>query len=186
MSKARAIVAVDASCNTDINGWIVRHFKKASPVIMVDTLVDGVLGNLGGHLIKALVIFGHGKPGIQGVGCGRDLDADPDGVMSLRVDTVSGHLVGDGKKLRRFRGHFTHHAVVVLSGCKSGQGEQGEALLKAVSHTLGGVAVEAGTQDQYPLHPGVEGLCIRCEKGGCYPVIGRDSSSKYWDFVAHK
>lgn len=74
--------------------------------------------------------------------------------------------------LRRLARRFTRGALVTLGGCKTGAGPAGETLLKAVSACFGGMAVQAGTDNQRPFIPGMEGQVIRCRGSACTNLGG--------------
>lgn len=173
-----------------------RHLVK---VVSVKQMITAVTSKLHGRLLSGLMILGHGRPGVQGVGMSTlahhadnsgspkhleggsdtyDPVKDTDAIVSLRTDH-QGRLRGDGQFLKMLKGKFTAHAMVVLGGCKVGAGHAGDRLLKAISAILGNIRVQAAVQTQYPLKAGCEGPCKEAIHGHVYPV---DSSheSKLW------
>jgi hypothetical protein len=124
-----------------------------------------------GRKIENLFIGGHGHPGFQGLGCGSG--GDSTGAKSLQVDSGTGALLGTaGVELGRIRPYFNNTAIVTLGGCQVAAGSEGQALLKAVSTALGGIRVQAGTADQRPFLPGMEGSVVRCTPDNCQTLSG--------------
>jgi hypothetical protein len=137
--------------------WSVR-------VNSVQDMVTKVLNKVGNKKIRNLVIAGHGRPGLQSVGCGQH----PDPLMQkyLHVESTTGKLVGNAEHhLALLKPKFETNAVVSLLGCETGANKSGEELLKRVALVLG-VEVEAGIKTQRGL-PGFEGSVRRCNSGSC-------------------
>lgn len=136
----------------------------------VDDMVTKILGRLASdQVIANLFIGGHGAPGYQSVGAGTGWDTS--GARSLQCDPTDttrlrGTAHGD---MRRISSRFTSDAIVTLGGCKVGQDD---TLLQAVSGVLGGIAVQAGKDNQRPLFPGMEGDVVRCTGTGCTNLGG--------------
>jgi hypothetical protein len=151
--------------------WIDGLFTvNEVTVTSVDDMVKKVLARVGASSIKNLVISGHGAPGYQGVGSGSAWNASGD--KSLQVDSTTGKIKGTSDKaLRRLASKFTKDALVTLGGCQVGKGTAGSDLLKAVSDCFG-VPAQAGTDNQRPFLPGMEGDCIRCDAKKCSNLGG--------------
>ncbi|NJD06014.1 MAG: hypothetical protein FIA97_05895 [Methylococcaceae bacterium] len=151
--------------------WIEGVFTvNEVTVTSVDDMVTKVLARIGSSSIQNLFISGHGAPGYQGVGGGTAWDYS--GNKSLQVDPVTGKLKGTSEQLlRKLSPKFTKEAIATLGGCKTGNGPQGEALLKAVADCFG-IPVQAGTDNQRPFVPGMEGDVIRCDSTKCSNLGG--------------
>ena len=153
--------------------WIDSLFTIGDiKVVSVADMANKVLAvTSSGRKIENLFIGGHGSPGFQSLGCGSG--ADSTGAKSLQVDSGTGALLGTaGVELGRIRPYFNKTAIVTLGGCEVGAGSEGPALLKAVSAALGGIRVQAGTADQRPFLPGMEGSVVRCTPAGCETLSG--------------
>jgi len=156
-------------------------------VASVADMVAKVRAAAGGDKIYNLMIFGHGSPACQSVGCGTAGDVTGD--YSLRLDAVGGDLIGAGKALLpTLAPLFTKDAIVLLGGCNVGGKDysptfmtttDGQDLLKAVSKALGGIYTEAS--DFYQLGPSTctLGKTIRCNSTACY-VSSRLTSLDRW------
>jgi len=158
------ICAIDSSW--DLTLFLDRYvnFWWYVKVNSVQDMVNKVLQKAGGNQISTLVIVGHGKPGVQKVGCGHDLD--PTLEKSLVVESTTGQLVGNAEHhLGLLKPKFEKNAIVSLTGCRTGQGKRGEELLKRLAYVLG-VRVEAGVENQRVM-PGFEGPVRRCDDKSC-------------------
>jgi hypothetical protein len=150
------LYVVDGS---DVVGWLDAAFTiNEIEVTSVSDMVTKVLARLGSTRgIQNLFIGGHGAPSYQGIGSGTSWDTT--GAKSLQLDTT-GHLLGPaGGWLPRLARKFASGAIVTLGGCQVGKDPR---LLQEVSRVLGGVPVQAGTDDQRPFVPGMEGDVVRC------------------------
>lgn len=201
------IVALDAageySLDEDFTNKYMNDPNRAKHLVKVVTvrqMLHAITGKLGGWHLGGLMLLGHGHPGVQGVGLSSlghgpkpkqaephlgsgpsgayDIAHDPDGIRSLRVDSGGG-LLGDGARIEQLGGKFTPRGMVVLGGCEVGKGDEGDALLVAVSDALGNVRVQAGVETQYPLKPGCEGKCKEAHNGKVYYVDG-EHQSRLW------
>ena len=124
--------------------------------------------------ITRLYVQGHGSPGYMAVGAGKTHDTTGD--LSLQLD-ASGELKGMARVLlAQLAGGFTKNAIVTLGGCQTGRDPSGRPLLQKVSQALGGIAVQAGTDDQDTFPPGMEGTIWRCTPNGCVAL-----PSTWWD-----
>lgn len=137
-------------------------------VTSVEDMVKKVEGKLGKSAIQNLFIGGHGAPGYQSVGAGTSRDRT--GSKSLQVDPGTGRLKGAADQLlRRLAGRFAKDALVTLGGCQVGKDKK---LLEAVSAAFSNVAVQAGSDNQRPLVPGMEGNVVRCKGTACSNLGG--------------
>jgi hypothetical protein len=152
--------------NSDAVDWLDSLFTIGDIlVISVQDMVDKVLARIGDNPIRSLFVGGHGAPGYQSIGAGPNWDTTGD--KSLQINSATGHLLGNSEHhLMRLQRKFTSNGVVTLGGCKTGQGAAGETLLKELSRILG-VPVEAGTANQRPFVPGMEGSVTRCNASSC-------------------
>lgn len=147
--------------------WLDSLFTVGDITITsVTDMVDKVLKVVDTRHIQNLFIGGHGNSGYQSVGAGASWDTT--GAKSLQVDSSSGLLLGPAEtQLRRLRGKFSaSDPICTLGGCLVASGTAGPVLLKAVSAALS-VPVQAGTKNQRPLVPGMEGEVIRCTASAC-------------------
>ncbi len=142
-------------------------------VVSVSDMVNKIETRLGrGRKIQNLFIGGHGAPGYQSVGAGSGWDTT--GAFSLQVDSSNGLLLGTAEaQMNRLGRNFAPNAIVTLGGCQVGRDT---ILLKAVSKSLGSVPVQAGTANQRPLVPGMEGAVIRCTSTSTCTNMG----TSYW------
>jgi hypothetical protein len=147
--------------------WLDGFFTLGEvTVVSVTDMVDKVTRRVGSRFIQNMLIAGHGSPGYQSVGAGTAVDTS--GSKSLCVDAATGKLAGPAdQQLRRLAPRFCRDAIITLGGCQVGKGTQGETLLKAVSNCFGGLPVQAGTANQRPFLPGMEGDVIRCTSTSC-------------------
>jgi hypothetical protein len=152
--------------NSDAVDWLDSLFTIGDiTVVSVQDMVDKVLRRLGDNSMRSLFIGGHGSPGYQALGCGPNHDSTGD--LSLQLNSSTGRLKGNSEHhLSRLSRKFSHDAVVTLGGCQTGRGTAGENLLKELSRVLG-VPVEAGTANQRPFVPGMEGSVTRCNSSTC-------------------
>lgn len=158
---------------------IIANTKRTVWVSSVEDMVNKVISAAGGSKIWWLVILGHGFPGWQSIGCGKDTNSDSDSSKHLWVESTTGKLAGNAETyLERLKPIFAPNAVVSLLGCKTGAGTKGELLLKTVSNVLGGIRVEAGTMTQFLL-PGFEGPVRSCKGNTCtiYPCSKLEESA---------
>jgi hypothetical protein len=139
-------------------------YKRTVWVNSIQDMVDKVLSAAGNGKISHLTILGHGFPGWQSIGCGKDLD--PTDTKHLYVENT-GKLAGNAdSELARLKPILSQTTIVSLQGCETGKGKKGELLLKTVSGVLGGVAVQAGTTLQRGM-AGFEGPVCRCTGNIC-------------------
>lgn len=112
--------------------------------------------------IRQMFIAGHGSAGEQSVGAG---DAsDPTGAKVLK-GLPSGKLMGQAALcMPILLPYFAPNAVITLGGCEAASGPKGDFLLKAMSATLGGIAVQGGTSNQCSFK-GPSGSVKRCTNG---------------------
>ncbi len=137
----------------------------------VKDMVSKIIKHIGSSRIQNLLISGHGSPGYQSVGAGTSWDTT--GNKSLQLEPGTMYLLGDAEMhLRSLNNHFAPGAIVTLGGCEVGKDLD---LVKAVSMALDGRPVQAGTANQRPLVPGMEGHVIRCSARRC-----DDLGSSYW------
>lgn len=171
MSRNLYIYVIDG--NSDAVDWLDSLFTIGDiTVVSVQDMVDKVLRKVDNNWIRSLFIGGHGSPGYQSIGAGPR--GDPTGNLSLRLN-AAGKLHGNAEHhLRRLVRMFSYDAVVTLGGCRTGNGNAGEALLKELSRVLM-VPVEAGTANQRPFLPGMEGDVMRCTSSECTAF-----SSTWW------
>jgi len=164
MGRNLYIYVIDG--NSDAVDWLDSLFTVGDiTVVSVQDMVDKVLRRVGGNSIRSLFIGGHGSPGYQSIGCGPTRESTGD--LSLQLDSATGRLKGNSEHhLGRLSRKFSHTAVVTLGGCRTGNGTAGENLLKELSRILG-VPVEAGTANQRPFFPGMEGSVTRCTSSSC-------------------
>jgi hypothetical protein len=148
--------------NSDAVDWLDSLFTVGDIlVVSVQDMVDKVIARVGSNTIRNLFIGGHGYSGWQAVGCGPRGDSSGD--LSLQIDSATGRMKGTNTEhhLSRLRSKFSSDGVVTLGGCQTGRGADGKALLLELSRILG-VPVEAGTANQRPFVPGMEGSVKRC------------------------
>lgn len=152
--------------NSDIVDWLDSLFTVGDITVSgVQDMVDKVLRRVGDNWIRSLFIGGHGSPGYQSIGAGPNWDSTGD--RSLQIDSSTNGLKGNSAHhLARLNRKFSYDAVVTLGGCQTGQGDAGKTLLKELSRILG-VPVEAGTANQRPFVPGMEGSVNRCTSSEC-------------------
>lgn len=142
--------------------WLDSLFTIGDVLIVsVQDMVDKVISRLGSNTMRSLFVGGHGSSGYQATGGGASWDSS--GNLSLQLDT-NGKMKGSNTEhhLGRLRSKFSSDAVVTLGGCQTGSGEAGKALLMELSRIFG-VPVEAGTANQRPFVPGMEGSVTRCD-----------------------
>jgi hypothetical protein len=141
-------------------------------VVSVADMVDKVNRRLAGRKMRNLFIGGHGSPGYQAVG---DQGAwDTTGERSLQLGS-DGELLGGAKaSIPLLASKFISGAICTLGGCQTGRGSAGEALLQKLSAALGVISVQAGTDNQRPFVPGMEGSVVR------YTGSRRDVLSGGW------
>ena len=99
-----------------------------------------------GETIGNLVIWGHGRPGLQGMGTGIDLE-HPLRDHSRIIALDGGGRLWNLADLSRLCGRFSPQALVELHGCQVARHHRGQELLRALSD-LWGVTVEADNADQ--------------------------------------
>ncbi|HUF04307.1 MAG TPA: hypothetical protein VMM38_09040 [Aridibacter sp.] len=159
--------------NSDAVDWLDSLFTIGDILVTsVQDMVDRVLNTLGDNNMRSLFIGGHGSPGYQAVGAGPR--GDSTGTLSLQLGS-DGKLKGNSEHhLMRLRSNFSHDAIVTLGGCRTGEGSAGDALLLELSRVLS-VPVEAGTANQRPFVPGMEGSVRRCSGDSCQTL-----SSNWW------
>lgn len=149
-------------------------------VISVPDMVRKVTDRLGpGRKIQNLFIGGHGSPGYQSVGAGTSHDSS--GMRSLQCDPADPTKlrgVAD-TSMRALASRFTSDAIITLGGCRTGADNR---VLTAVSNAVGGLRVQAGTANQRPFVPGMEGTVVRCRRASCSNMSGRSwwSSPGSW------
>jgi hypothetical protein len=146
MEWAMDFVVIDNS-NVD-NGalGIDRSFHPhAIRANSVHSMVSQILSRLRGDTIGNLVLWGHGRPGVQGMGTGNDL-AHPARDHARIIAMMGGRLLNEDQ-LARLNGRFARDAVVELHGCRVGAHALGRALVLRLSD-LWGVTVEADAADQ--------------------------------------
>lgn len=162
MSRNLYIYVIDG--NSDSVDWLDSLFTIGDiTAVSVQDMVDKVLRRVGDNWIRSLFIGGHGSPGYQSIGSGTTRDSTGD--LSLQLD--SSRLKGNSEHhLSRLNRKFSYEAVVTLGGCQTGSGTAGANLLKELSRILG-VPVEAGTANQRPFVPGMEGSVTRCTSSTC-------------------
>ena len=159
--------------NSDAVDWLDSLFTIGDIlVVSVQDMVDKVIARVGSNKIRSLFIGGHGAPGYQSIGAGPGWDTS--GERSLQIDSTTGRLTGSTTEhhLLRLSSKFASKGVVTLGGCRTGNGTAGQTLLLELSRVFG-VPVEAGTANQRPFVPGMEGSVSRCSSttGSCvsYP-----------------
>jgi hypothetical protein len=148
--------------NSDAVDWLDSLFTIGDIlVVSVQDMVDKVIARAGSNKIRSLFIGGHGSSGYQSIGAGPHWDSSGD--RSLQIDSATGRLKGSTTEhhLLRLGPKFTTNGVLTLGGCQTGSGAAGQALLLELSRVLG-VPAEAGTANQRPFVPGMEGSVSRC------------------------
>src|SRR5262245_21809741 len=98
------LMAIDAKLNNDVNAKLRRKYRGRSfafGVTSVSDLLFYVPERLKGARLGYLLVLGHGKPGFQGIGCGKSSD-DDFGLWSLRA-TDDTKLFGDGARLSELK-----------------------------------------------------------------------------------
>ena len=137
----------------------------------VEDMVNKLIAKAGSEKIEKLLISGHGSPGKQAVGCGRNISNDS-GDKSLQYDTIDFQLMGDAKKyLHRLRSIFTNDAVISLGGCNVAK-DDGTKLLSLISYETD-TFVEAGDAAQNLILPGWEGNVIRCYRDTYWVALSK-------------
>jgi hypothetical protein len=120
--------------------WLF-HWKPVLARNVAD-MVDGVItraGKLG--TIRILRIFGHGRPGRQGMGAGQSYGTS-DTVIAAGASRTN-------PALARLTPYFARGAVVQLHGCNVGVGWEGQYLLQKLAG-LWNVRVQAAIDTQFP------------------------------------
>ncbi|HYT91014.1 MAG TPA: hypothetical protein VEL76_20045 [Gemmataceae bacterium] len=144
-----------------IQSWFTGG--ELSPTSVWD-MVAKVMKKAGNAKIQTLYIHGHGRPGQQGVACSTREDST--GNTSLFLDGRSGKLAGEGAYLSRLAPYFAKNGKLLLGGCKTRRGREGQALVQAVARAVsaGGniVYAYAGIETQYVPFSGYEGDLICC------------------------
>lgn len=143
------IIVIDASKQHDESGALATDRRIHPGAIIADSvlvMVSGILNRLGRtSQIDRLIIWGHGRPGVQAIGAGDDLWNNQMIPGVLGVHRVSG-LLHRGE-LVRLRKRFAPGAVVELHGCNVAQHHRGRELLRQLSD-LWGVRVRAALLEQ--------------------------------------
>ncbi len=137
----------DGTTNAIMSGMDVFVGRSDSVVWRprtVDQMVDGVLAKANGRTLRKLYIEGHGSPGVQWVGEQAITHTDP---FNPRLSELS--KITD------------ENTVVILGGCNTGEGEDGESLARRLSK-LWGAEVRAGETLQRPMGVELEGPVISC------------------------
>jgi len=126
----------------DIDRQFHPHAIRANSV---HNMVNQILSRLHGDTIGNLVLWGHGQPGLQGMGSGNDLN-HPARDHARIIAMMGGRLLNENQ-LARLNGHFANDALVELHGCRVGAHAVGRALLLRLAD-LWGVTVQADASDQ--------------------------------------
>jgi hypothetical protein len=135
-------------------------------------------------MVDKLVIYGHGKPGCQGVGDGESTDKTGKKNLStwlaMQNEIPAGKentLVGDSEaEMARLIPVLKQDAVITLLGCNVAQGITGKKLLMILSRALKGRHVQAADAMQGSWFPGVEGNVYR-SNGDRYWL---ETSQSWW------
>jgi len=115
-------------------------------VLSAREMVDCVLARAGRREIHRLIIWGHGCPGVQGIGAGDNfLHLDRIAPRILRVNDHN--LLLNRAQLSRLRHKFDHDGIVELHGCQVAQYHEGRELLRQLSD-LWGVRVRGALFNQ--------------------------------------
>ena len=174
-------------CMTDANGYGVFDYRFLNSIgngqdIKVWSVQDMInkaiaAASQPGARIKNLYINGHGAPGIQSVGLGKQsVDKDPTGERSLQLDPDwYGQLLGvtAWAGLGLLTDYMADDAMVTLSGCEVAAGGNGKALLRAIAAVIG-TWVQACDAKQYAWIPGWEGNLYKCSPDG--DILSPDGS----------
>ena len=185
MNKLAAYVNEAVSDVENLLSWALDEvfakgdvrIRASSVADMVNQLIREAKQRKG--MYYKIVIQGHGGPGIQGVGDGKETDQT--GTKSLWINKTifrpgeKPQLVGGtDNTLKPLREYLAGNAIVTLAGCSVAKGGAGELLLKAVSEALGGCIVQGSFSDQMDWLPGMEGKILRCSPFQCWQLA--DSS----------
>lgn len=111
VSSKDIVIRIAAMCNGNVQ--VINDINRA----------------LQHEAIDALVFYGHGAPGIQGVATG----TDKQGVAENATITNALSTIGLWSQLRK---NFSARGMVVLRGCNTGRGEGGDNLMKALARGL--------------------------------------------------
>jgi hypothetical protein len=124
------------------NGFLAQKAGKnpgCLRVTSVKDMVNKVLASLKpNEKIQRLVIYGHGQPGVVGLGDGMGWETG----KHINSDTAWQN------ELKRLKGKFTEDGEIFLGGCNTGANEEGSNKLKEVADVTG-VTVKAPTGKVY-------------------------------------
>lgn len=124
------------------NGFLAEKAGKnpgCLRVTSVKDMVDKVLNSLKpDEKIQRLVLYGHGQPGVIGIGDGMGWETG----KHINSDTAWQN------ELKRLKGKFTDDGEIFLGGCNTGANEAGSNKLKEVADVTG-VTVKAPTGKVY-------------------------------------
>lgn len=120
-----------------------QHLPDAIRVNSVGQMVRLIDLRLANDRIRRLRIFGHGDPGVQGLGNSISSQTH----LYNQITTDTGTRVTYANVLGGLRGKFAQGAWVELHGCSVGAGAAGWNLLKGLAQ-LWQVKVAAGVVDQ--------------------------------------
>lgn len=137
---------VDASIASDIDGFRQRSAVSSEDVVIrLGSMCNGVVTafalaarQTAQGTIDALIIYGHGAPGLQGVTMGKDSGGLTENA-ALSVEALKDPAISQA--IASLRSNFSAKGVIVLHGCNVAEGDQGRELMKAVSK-LAGVPVK--------------------------------------------
>lgn len=124
------------------NGFLAQKAGKNAGCLRVTSvkdMVDKVINSLKpNEKIQRLVIYGHGQPGVVGIGDGMGWQTG----KHINSDTAWQN------ELKRLKGKFTDDGEIFLGGCNTGANEAGSNKLKEVADVTG-VTVKAPTGKVY-------------------------------------
>jgi hypothetical protein len=158
--------------NTAANALPV--YKMASVVVSsIPDMVTKVISAAGNDKISRMVLMGHGTSGVQGVGCGENVNLSGTTRNFLAVDPATGMLCnGAEADLNPLASYFSPGARLSLAGCWVASQPVGAALLQRISIALGNVTVEGGLWIQDAALPGYFGPVLRCSGSNCATIYG--------------
>lgn len=161
---------VDATIASDVSRFRRLSSRSARDVVVkIGAACNGVVQALqdvrtstGPSSISALIVYGHGAPGVQGVSMGKD-GAGPKHMAAITASTLDDPSVQAA--LASLKPRLEPRAVIVLRGCNTGEGEVGDRLIKKLAR-LTGVPVKASNWFQIVGRSELSGNIRTASPGG--------------------
>jgi hypothetical protein len=133
---------VDSSILTDAEGFTSRSSRTSGDVVIqigaacngiTQAISDARRATSSGD-INALIFYGHGASGVQGVSMGKDGGGIKE-QAAITAETLDDP--GFSSQLRALAKNFSSDGVIVLHGCNVAEGEAGKSLLQKLSKITG-------------------------------------------------